>query len=90
MKNITDLRETLFDTIEKLKSGAIDLDTAQAINGVSQTIVNSAKVEVDFHKAYGGMGTGSGFIPLDTVKVQQLPQNNPHRHAIENEKGDGG
>lgn len=74
-EKITDLRHELFDTIAKLKSGEIDIATAKAINSVGQTIVNSAKVEVDFLRTHEGMGTGSGFVPLDTIEVHQLKLN---------------
>ena len=64
MKNkIEDLRNHLFATLEELrdKDKPMDLDRAKTIAGVAQTIVNSAKVEVEFMKATGGKG--SGFIP---------------------------
>ncbi len=65
-KNISDLRETLFDTIEGLKSGTIDVDTAKTIRDIGQVIVNSAKVEVDMLKDVGGVN-GSNFIPFQTT-----------------------
>jgi len=90
-KKITDLRDELFDTISKLKAGEIDIDTAKAINSVSQTIVNSAKVEVDFLKTYDGLGTGSGFVPLDTIQVNPLnSKNNTRALSQESKQGDGG
>ncbi len=64
MKNkITDLRNHLFATLESLRDTEkpMDLDRAKAIAEVSQTIINSAKVEVEFMKQTGS--TGSGFIP---------------------------
>lgn len=64
MKNkIEDLRDHLFATLEGLrdKENPMDLDRAKTIAAVGQTIVNSAKVEVDFMKVAGG--SGSGFIP---------------------------
>jgi hypothetical protein len=60
MKTINDLRATLFDTLESIKSGTIDLEKAKAINDLGQTIINSAKVEVDHMKVSGSLG--SGFI----------------------------
>ena len=54
MKNITDLRATLFDTLEAIKAGKLDIDRAKAINEVAQTIINTAKVEVDHLKISGG------------------------------------
>ena len=53
-KNINDLRETLFDTLEKLKTGEIDIETAKAVSQIGQTIVASAKVEVDYIRANSG------------------------------------
>ncbi|HFD81021.1 MAG TPA: hypothetical protein ENK05_11635 [Gammaproteobacteria bacterium] len=56
MKNkIDDLRNHLFATIEALQDedDPMDLDRARAISDVAQTIINSAKVEVDFLRATG-------------------------------------
>jgi len=58
---IDNLRDHLFETIELLKDGDIDLDKAKAIADIAQVIVNSAKVEVDFMKV--SSSTGTGFIP---------------------------
>lgn len=52
--NITDLRGTLFETLKGIKDGSIDLDKARAINEVSKTIIDTAKVEVDYLKLNGG------------------------------------
>jgi hypothetical protein len=65
MKNkIEDLRDHLFETLEALRDPErpMALDRARAICDVSQTIINSAKVEVDFINAVG-KASGSGFIP---------------------------
>lgn len=53
-KSITDLRASLFATLEGIKSGAIDLDKARAVNEVAKTIVETAKVEVDYLRVTGG------------------------------------
>jgi len=52
---ISDLRTHLFDTIRALKdkSAPMDIARAKAIADVAQTIVNSAKVEVDYMKVVG-------------------------------------
>ncbi len=67
--NVEDLREHLFGTLEDLrdKEKPMDLDRARAISDVAQTIINSAKVEVDFLKATGKV-TGTGFIDKDSRK----------------------
>lgn len=50
MKTITTLRETLFQTMEKLEKKEIDISHAKAINEVAQTIINSARLEHDYLK----------------------------------------
>ena len=63
MKNkLPDLRNHLFEAIEMLKAGEIEIDKAQAINSLAQTLVASAKVEVDYIRQVGGMSDRSDFI----------------------------
>jgi len=67
MKNrIEDLRDHLFATIEALQDedNPMDLDRARTVSKVAQTIIESAKVEVDFLKTTNAIG-GSGFIPYE-------------------------
>lgn len=61
---ITDLRDHLFEALERLKDGDLDIATAKAMTEVSQTIINSAKIEIDFIKATGST-QDSGFIKLN-------------------------
>ena len=56
-QNINDLRATLFETLQAVKAGSIELDRAKAISELSQNIINTAKVEIDYLKA-GGDITG--------------------------------
>lgn len=60
--SIKGLREIMFDTLRGVKDGTIDLDKAKTINETAQTIINTAKVEVDFIKATGQSGAGNGFL----------------------------
>ena len=60
---INDLRDHLFETLERLKEGDIDISTAKAMADVVQVIINSAKIEIDFIKATGST-KDSGFIKL--------------------------
>lgn len=50
---ISDLRDHLFETIEGLKDGSIDIDKAKAISTVASTIIDSARVEVKFLEVVG-------------------------------------
>lgn len=53
-KTINDLREKLFATLDAVKSGSMDLDKARAVNEIGRTIIETAKVEVDYLRAIGG------------------------------------
>lgn len=70
MKNkIEDLRNHLFLALEKLHDNEMDVDRAKVISDVAQTIINSAKVEVDFLRATDSV-RGTGFIPDDSNLIQ--------------------
>lgn len=65
MKTIEDLREHLFATLAALrdKEHPLEIDRARAIADVAQTLINSAKVEVEHLRA---VGSGrSTFIPIE-------------------------
>jgi hypothetical protein len=69
---IGDLRNLLFETMEKLMDDQdpMDLDRAKAVAEVGQVIINSAKVEVDFMKQTGRIE--SSFIQPDQAPPKQL------------------
>lgn len=69
--SIVAMRGILFETLRALsdKDNPMDIERAKMISDVSQTIINSAKVEVDALKIIGGKG--SGFIP--SVGISELP-----------------
>ena len=80
MSNINDLRDTLFDTLNKVKEGTLDPERAKQICEIGQVIINSAKVEIDYaHKT--GANVVSGFL-------EEIPQSLPsgvveiRRHTI--------
>lgn len=75
MKNkIEDVRNHLFETLEALldRRAPMDIDRARAIAEVAQTIINSAKVEVDFMRVTDSV-RGTGFIPSDANVVNGRP-----------------
>lgn len=77
MKNrIEDLRNHLFATLEALQDEdkPMDIARAKAVSDVAQTIINSAKVEVDFINAVGGKRTTSGFIPVEQGEPAPAPR----------------
>jgi len=77
-KNIDDLRELLFETIEGVKTGKLDIDRAKVIGDLSQVMVNTAAVEVKYAQATGQKG--SNFLD----KVDKLPPGitGVHQHRM--------
>lgn len=71
---IDDLRDHLFETLEMLKDPdkPMEIERARAISDVAQTIINSAKVEVDMAKALGGY-PGSDFIESEQDFMKTSP-----------------
>lgn len=63
--NVEDLRNSLIETFESLKSGEIGIKDAKAQADVANQIIISAKVELS-HKTYFGDRTKIEF--LDTTK----------------------
>jgi len=48
---LVDVRSEAMDAIQKLKSGAMDLKTAQQIKGLLDTVIMTAKTQIDFLNA---------------------------------------
>ncbi len=69
---IGDLQNHLFEQIERLKDDELDLEKeirrARAIQGLGQTLINSAKEENVFLKMTGGKG--SGFIQANPKQIE--------------------
>lgn len=73
VNDISTVRQALFDTLRGLsdKDKPMDIDRAKAVNEIAQTIINSAKVEVDALRLLGGKG--SGFIPVEGLPAPAKP-----------------
>jgi hypothetical protein len=71
--NIISLRSVLFDTIRDLRAGTTDVKTAQAVSGLAQALINTARVELDYRKLTGA-STPSGFIDAnEQLTAAQTP-----------------
>jgi hypothetical protein len=66
---LEDVRNHLFATLESLMDSddPMEVNRAKAVADVAQTIINSAKLELDFVKVTGGITTTSEFWK-DTTK----------------------
>jgi hypothetical protein len=80
--DITELRGHLFDALRSLtdKANPMEIERARAVSDMAQTIINTAKVEVDFIKATGNPGA-SNFIPLAAPKPTPAPATKPAKPA---------
>lgn len=86
---MSDLRDHLFETLEQLKDpeAPMDLARAKAISEVAQTIIDSAKVEVQFMKVIDGSTSGSEFFGAKVVEPsRQLPAEEPGLRALKHLK----
>ena len=70
MANIDALREHLFATLAALRDPEqpMDIERAKAVSDVAQTIINTAKVEVDFMRQ-----TGQNTTPRFLLSAGQTP-----------------
>ena len=66
-QNINDLRKTLFETLQGVKDGTVSVEKAKAVSDLSQNIINTAKVEIDYLKA-------GGKVTSEFIEVSQLKQ----------------
>ena len=70
-KDMTVLREQLFATLAGVKDGSIDIERARAVNEIGKTLVDTARVEVDYLRATGG--GESSFLDA-TIGSANLPE----------------
>ena len=69
--NIGDLRQRLFDTMDAVRAKTIDLDHARMVNDIGKTLIDSAKVEVEFLRV--AEETKSDFLN-PPKKIEGLPK----------------
>lgn len=81
MNDINQLRSALFETLQSVKSGDMDISRAKAISEVAQTIINTAKVEIDYMQA-SGADVVSGFIGNPQQRSQPVLTQIPSRQGV--------
>jgi transcriptional antiterminator Rof (Rho-off) len=83
-KTIEDLRTRLFDVIDAVKGGTLDVERAKVVSELARDVISTAKVEVDYLRVTGG--GESRFI--DTDPIDPMPEALPNgivaitRHAL--------
>lgn len=86
--DIKGLRDIMFDTLRGVKDGSIKIETAKAINDTAQTIINSAKVEVEFLKATGSPAS-TGFIGGGDNKMKEITNTPTGTKVVEKDPATG-
>lgn len=78
---IDDLRNLLFETIERLMDDddSMDVERAKSIADVAQVIVNTAKAEIAFIEAVGADDTGFMTVK-NTAEPKQLDNGRSSNH----------
>lgn len=71
---IEDLREILFETLRAVKDGHLSIERGKAVSELTQTIVNTAKIEVEFIKATKGRVQGTGFLSGEAAPLLPEPE----------------
>lgn len=69
-KNMSDLRNKLFECLTDIQDRKINVQEAKAICEVAQTIISSVKVEVEYMKVIGGKKAGS-FMAIEDALITE-------------------
>ena len=72
-KTIDDLRDHLFAAIQGVRDGSVSIEQARTISELSQVVVNTAKVGVDFVRATDRRESVFLSAPNQVVEPQKLP-----------------
>ena len=73
MKNVSDLRDILGETMRGVLDGKLTVEQARAIAQVGAVVCESAKVEIDMARATDGDYKGSWGIEVDpAIRLRQV------------------
>lgn len=73
MRTSQGLRDVLFDEIEELRTGDGDPQKSLAVAHLAKQIVNTAKVEMDFHRVMQSQEKDGTPILLGTLQLGSTP-----------------
>lgn len=68
-KTSEDLRDFLFSTLYDVKAGRCDLGTAHAVAKLSEAIVKTAALEIEYYKHVTKEGGGHGYAPQTRIAL---------------------
>lgn len=67
------LRDILFDEIEELRSGDGDPTKSMAVANLAKQIINTAKVELDFHRQIAAQEAGGQPVKMGSLQLGSGP-----------------
>lgn len=73
MRTSAGLRDLLFDEIDELRAGDGDPSRAMAVANIAKQILNTARVELDFHRTMKEAQEAGTPIELGTLKLGTDP-----------------
>ena len=73
--DLAGLREALFATLRDVRTGAIDLDRARTVNAIAGTLIDSARVEVEYRRVVDQAGSSTFIEGTATTGGGALPGN---------------
>lgn len=62
MKNVSELRDELSAVYADLRSGAVDAKVAKELANLAGKMINSAKIQIDYHTMRGDKATRINFV----------------------------
>lgn len=85
MNNLNELNTVLFDTLRGVKDGTIDDKKAKSITGVSNAIINNAKLQLNAAKFIKGGSINTAYFGEISAKNQlkSSPENDLYSDKLE-------
>lgn len=68
-RNTQGLRDILFDEIDELRSGNGDPTKSLAVANLAKQIINTAKVELDFHRVIHEFANEGASVKMGTLEL---------------------
>lgn len=78
VNNITALYDILFDELRDLRAGKTDVQHANAVSNLANSLTKAGELECRFLEINGG--TGTGFVP--DVEEDALPKPSPRPRLV--------
>lgn len=72
--SLEDLRAVLFETIEKVSNGSLDVEKAKTVNELAKTINDQAKIHIHAAEVFRGVDSNGLFNKNSGKAIEQNAQ----------------